>query len=193
MFILIRLLILIFIVGISNAQISKENITLNGDFSADYNFIRAGLDESLENEKQLMSLEKYINVNFNKTYIEKDPLLLAFQGTIESLKAKFVFWPFTKLNHLNRGLELLDKAVNLAPSNLEVRYLRFCVLDNIPSIIGYGDKAQEDADILFNLFKQSDSYNSDTLIISMAETLNESERFTALQKNSFQKILFKRK
>lgn len=67
-------------------------------------------------------------------------LELAYLGALETIWAKYVGNPFSKLSTFNKGKEKLEKAVKNAPDNLEIRYLRLSVQKNAPSFLGY-DKA----------------------------------------------------
>ncbi|NOQ74819.1 MAG: hypothetical protein GQ574_22585 [Crocinitomix sp.] len=58
--------------------------------------------------------------------------------------ANHVFWPGTKLSYFNQGKVKLEKAVNFALKNVEIRFIRYSIQKNAPIILGYFDKMQED-------------------------------------------------
>jgi hypothetical protein len=74
-----------------------------------------------------------------------DVLLLdAYEGALITLKAKYVFWPTTRMRHLNEGLAVLDRLVAGNPGNSEIRYLRLMSCYHLPSLLGRGGTVRED-------------------------------------------------
>lgn len=73
---------------------------------------------------------------------------MAYLGALETIWAKYVGNPFSKLSTFNKGKEKLEKAVKNAPDNLEIRYLRLSVQKNAPSILGYDKAIKTDAEFL---------------------------------------------
>lgn len=72
------------------------------------------------------------------------PLLLAYQGALEMLRAKHGSWPPSRWSAARRGLRQLDAAVAAAPADPEVRYLRLISCYYLPGIFGRGDSVRED-------------------------------------------------
>ena len=66
--------------------------------------------------------------------------MVAYRGACKSVRAVHTFWPLSKLNYVKEGLVDLDDAVLKEPNNIEIRFLRFSVLDNLPGFLGYGSK-----------------------------------------------------
>jgi hypothetical protein len=129
--------------------------------------LRILLFNSTQNEESLDSLLVFISALSRKTGINKNPLLLAYKGTGNALLAKYSFFPWNKLSHLNDGLQLLDDAVRLDSSSLEIRFLRFSVLSNIPSFLGYSAEADKEANVIYAMLKSS-NYNEDAELIKNA-------------------------
>ena len=71
-------------------------------------------------------------------------LLAAYEGALITLKAKYVFWPTTRMRHLNQGLRILDTLVAAHPDDSEIRYLRLMSCYYLPSFIGRGKTVRED-------------------------------------------------
>jgi len=113
--------------------------------------IRQGFYNSLESHSQTNKMIEFIESNFSETYIHGEPVLLAYYGVLNALKAKHVFNPFSKISYLRSALRKLDEAAIDGASNLEVRFLRFSVLHNMPSFMGYRDTLREDTDAVYEL------------------------------------------
>jgi len=61
-----------------------------------------------------------------------EPLLMAYRGALEVVRARHARWPMTRLAHLRAGTADLDRAVAVAPSHMEVRYLRLVSETHLP-------------------------------------------------------------
>jgi hypothetical protein len=80
------------------------------------------------------------------------PLLLGYKGMANLMLAYHALNPYTKLKHFLQGKHLLNRAIALAPEQLELRYLRFTVQTNAPKFLGYsGDISEDKALILATL------------------------------------------
>lgn len=75
-------------------------------------------------------------------------LLKVYIGASYAIKAKNQWNPFSALRLLSKSIKKMDEAVNKAPTNLEIRFIRFAVQTNIPSYLGYSDNLEEDKDYL---------------------------------------------
>jgi hypothetical protein len=71
-------------------------------------------------------------------------LILAYDGAFRSLRAKHGHWPPARLRDVRAGLARLDAAVILAPSDLEVRYLRLVNTLFLPRLFGRAGTARSD-------------------------------------------------
>ena len=67
--------------------------------------------------------------------------------------------PFVKLKYFNAGRELLDKAISKDSTNVELRFLRFAVQTEVPSLLFYFGEKEEDKRMLDNYI----SYSNDNL------------------------------
>jgi len=160
------LFLLGFLINIYSNELPKNELKV----------LRTLLYESTESEDSLNSLFAFISILSKKNDIIRTPLLLAYRGVGKALMAEYSFFPWNKLEHVNKGIELLDKAVEMDSSNLEIRFLRFTVLSNIPFFLGYSSEADSDAIFLYELLK-SGTYNEDKeLIKNVVRFLLESER-----------------
>jgi hypothetical protein len=124
--------------------------------SAELEFIRHKFYLGIEDEDQVDTLESYLVIMYGRDFNNIDPVITAYYGAIEALRGKHAFFPFTKLSYVNSSQEILAKAIEQKPYNLEIRFLRFSILHHIPGILGYSREREEDKNIIFNLLKQKD-------------------------------------
>jgi hypothetical protein len=79
---------------------------------------------------------------------EESVTFLAYRGALEVVRAKHARWPGNKLNHLERGAEILDGLVEREPANLEVRYLRLASYMFLPFFLKREDSVTSDLESL---------------------------------------------
>jgi 15-cis-phytoene synthase len=88
----------------------------------------------------------------------RNPLLQAYRGAFEVVRAKHALWPGTKMRHLEAGLPALDSAVQAFPHDVEARYLRLVSCYYLPFFLGRKASVREDfAALAESLPKVSDS------------------------------------
>ncbi len=153
-------------------------------------FIRQGFYESIESHSQTKRTMEFIESNFSEKFLHDEPVLLAYYGVLNALKAKHVFNPFSKISYLRTALRNLDEAVKYGPYNLEVRFLRFSVLHNIPSFLGFSEKLQKDTNAVFTLLTVEKKYSdldSETAI-NVIKFVIESKRLGAEQQNELETL-----
>lgn len=86
--------------------------------------------------------------------LSDEPLLLGYLGAGHTLKAQHAFNPYTKYKLFCKGRDQLEAAIAAAPSNTELRFLRFTIQEHAPGFLGYNNKLEEDkAAIIDNLAK----------------------------------------
>ncbi len=75
---------------------------------------------------------------------------LAFRGSLWTLRARDAWWPFTKLKDVEKGVDEMDKAVDLAPENVSVRLTRGITSVSLPSMFHRLGTALKDFSYLLN-------------------------------------------
>jgi hypothetical protein len=163
----ILLFVVIFLNHLSAKSISDSNLKN----------IRYYFYTGIDKEEYLDSLDLYLSRIINDPNNQDYALLIAYRGAGKSVRAVHAFWPITKLNYVKEGLVDLDRAVLKNPNNIEVRFLRFSVLDNLPGILGYSTEANADAKDLFNILTLSPQ-KKDELLIDVIKYLINSDRLS---------------
>ena len=80
-----------------------------------------------------------------------DGVYLAYHATGLAFQAKNGWNPATKLSKAKAAYSELNKAVNLLPNNLEVRFLRFSFESAAPDFLGYNNHLNADKAELIRL------------------------------------------
>lgn len=87
-------------------------------------------------------------LQLTRDYDTTKPVLFAYKGAAHMMMAKHVFNPISKMSHFNKGKKIFTATITNAPSNLELRFLRFAVQSEAPGFLGYKENIDEDKRIL---------------------------------------------
>jgi len=109
-------------------------------------YLRKLYYESVNNKD---SSDKFIQLMQNLK-VDNNPLLLCYKGMSYITQSKHAVNPISKLSTFNKGKELLEKAVVRDAENIEIRFMRFCVQTNVPSILGYNHNIDSDKKIIIS-------------------------------------------
>lgn len=80
-------------------------------------------------------------------------IALGYKATATMMMAKHVLSPVTKLSKFSSGRSILEKAVAMDTSSVEVRFLRYAVQVNAPSFLGYNKSIDTDEAFLRRNYK----------------------------------------
>lgn len=86
---------------------------------------------------------------------ESTPILKAYKGVATAMQAEVASSVSEKLDYFNKGKALLETALASDWYNAEIRFLRFSVQSEVPFILGYADKLDEDAAIIIEAFRNN--------------------------------------
>lgn len=142
---------------------------------------RTAIESSTATEKLSSDLNK----------IKKpDAVVLAYKASVEALKAKHAWSPFSKLQYMESHRKLMDHAVQLMPENMEIRYLRYNIQYNVPSYLGYSSNLLEDKKFIVDAFIQKKfNTNNKTLINDVYTFMVKSNSVNADEKLKMEKVL----
>ena len=111
-------------------------------------FHNAALDGNKEAaEKAIDCFEQLEQNNPGNAYV------ISYLGSSNALKARYSKSPIDKMRYANLGLDKLDCAVELAPDDFVVRYIRWRVGIALPGLFGRQKTASEDLRKLDVIFK----------------------------------------
>lgn len=114
------------------------------------------------------------------------PILSGYKGMANLLMANHVFSPFDKFKYFVQGRNLLEKSIQRAPENLELRFLRFGVQTNAPVFLGYHGKIHEDKAFILSALKRQQV--DDDLRTRVVEYMLQTQHCTITEKREIVKI-----
>lgn len=79
---------------------------------------------------------------------ERNPLMWGFQGATLIVSALHCKMPWDKLSAYNKGKKTLEKALAVAPEDIELRYLRLGIQSNLPRYLDYRSDITRDSTFL---------------------------------------------
>ncbi|MEM7162299.1 MAG: hypothetical protein AAF487_07635 [Bacteroidota bacterium] len=110
---------------------------------------------------------------------ERNGLMTAYEAAMEALMAKVAWNPLSKIGHVKKSQEIFDKAIEMDPRNVEIRFLRFSVEWHIPRWLGYSKNLQSDKDFIMNRYTEFDtSCLSQDMLNFINRFLNDSGWFS---------------
>jgi tetratricopeptide (TPR) repeat protein len=102
----------------------------------------AGNDDAVD--KGFACFDKVLQID------PSNAVALVYRGSLWTLRARDAWWPFTKMKDVDKGVDEMDKAVDLAPDNVSVRLVRGINSVNLPSMFHRLPIALKDFEYLMN-------------------------------------------
>lgn len=128
-------------------------------------------------EKQHLDQAVYM-FNRLKTYERYTGLAETYLGALTALEGKYAFLPTTKYNKAIKGLEKMDKGVEISPDNLEARFIRGTTCYYLPFFFNRQKTAEEDFQVILTLLEQHyDRYNPE-LVSNVIDFLQKNTELT---------------
>lgn len=183
------ILLLTTLFGFGSMSFSQKDYTSSNPEPETVNQIRKLFYEAVDSEDKLEELENFFSTSFTEKALIYHPTLLAYTGAIDALKAKHAFNPFTKFSMVISSLNTLERAVNREPNNLEIRFIRFSILHNLPGFLGYGNERRDDISVIVAQLAKKDYVKYDpTLQKNVIEFMLDSERLNSSQTVQLKKL-----
>ena len=82
-------------------------------------------------------------------YHAQDALVLGYKAAAQAIRARDASM-FNKLTYVQEAAHTVAQAVALAPTNAEIRFLRFSVESNLPAFLGLSQHVDEDKAFLLS-------------------------------------------
>lgn len=140
---------------------------------------------SISEVRKLYAVASTDETSFNKlkNLLEKETkrtaILDGYYGSTLMIEANYLVNPFSKLSAFNNGKTILEKAIKTDPNNVELRYLRFTIQSEAPSILNYNANLKEDKKIMLEKYK---SLTDITLKKNISSYLLNSKDLTSTEK-----------
>jgi hypothetical protein len=146
-------------------------VIISSSFAQDLSLmeVRKQYVEGAEKEKTAEKLLKALR-NANT------PVMLAYQGATQAVMAKYATLPRKKYSLAKKGLAIINSAIAKDPENIEIRYLRFTIQENVPGFLGLsGDMDKDKAVIVRNVSKRKDYQIDDAFLKEMVLFMIDSD------------------
>lgn len=127
-----------------------------------------------------------IRSNFKKVVDDKDlckrmidelsennvnlPIRQAYLGGYQTIWANHTFSPISKLKTFKTGKKNIELAIEKAPVNAEIRFIRLSIQKNTPAFLGYQSNIKEDSEFIE---KNKHQITSKTLLKDIEAILNQ--------------------
>ena len=106
------------------------------------------------------------------------PIIQGYAGASETVQASFQRGALNKFEYFVNGKRKLESAIERAPENIELRYLRLTVQYNCPSFLGYRKEIKPDKAMLVKALLNG-TQKSGTLHRNIADFLLQTDLLTA--------------
>ena len=118
----------------------------------------------------------------------KSPVMVGYIGTLQALKAKHTWNPYSKMKQVANAEKTFEKAITADPHNLELRYLRYSVEHNLPKILGQSKNMYADRQEMLKQIAQHATEDRE-LVINVINYLLQNGDHTAGEKTNLHKQL----
>ena len=108
--------------------------------------VRVLFEQALEQET---ACKKLIAITKNYT-TASNPVIAGYHASATIMMAKYVYNPYQKYTYFKEGKTLLEQAITAAPNAFDLRFLRFALQNNLPSILGYSSNIAQDKQFVFD-------------------------------------------
>lgn len=81
----------------------------------------------------------------------------AYKGALMAKKANFITKASEKLDVFKAGVDLLEKAIESTPQNVEYRFLRLSIQEHSPKILKYKTEIEKDKQFIIANFSKVDA------------------------------------
>ena len=135
-----------------NVLILAISITV---LSLDVSTVRNAYKEAAQDSSKIEAFSKLLtNVSKND-----DVALVAYKGAAIALLARNEKRIKDKKDLFVEGISYVEYAIEKAPNNIEVRFIRLGIQENTPKILKYKGDIEEDKQFILKQFKNINYYN----------------------------------
>ncbi|MEJ6980628.1 hypothetical protein WG906_09225 [Pedobacter sp. P351] len=125
-----------------------------------------------------------------KSQNSSEPIVMAYFGSAQAIRARHAFNPYNKISYLKSGLKTLEAAVSKSPDNLEIRFLRFSLEHYIPAFLGYSKHLEADKRKIIELAKQKKFGAMDKpLLLNLVGFMKETKRCSPLEIATLEQVI----
>lgn len=149
---------------LSHSKVAPVSVLNSTDTSALLRQARQLFYKSVEDEEQIDAAE----TAFRKLMALDKQLegrATTYLGALVAIRGKHAFWPHDKWRLANEGIELMDKGVAIAPSDVEALFIHGSTCYYLPFFFKRSDDAQQKFRKIVQLLpSQKHAYDADLLL-----------------------------
>ena len=110
--------------------------------SMDLEYMRLNYEKAFDNKELCRSMMESLTLK------KDEPIYLAYLSGLQTLWANHTINPIAKFGTFEKGRMNLEKAVEMDPNNLEIRFIRLSVQKNAPRFLGYYNNIETDEEFI---------------------------------------------
>ena len=96
-----------------------------------------------------------------RVYDTHQPKMLGYKAVASMMMCNYVTNPYTRVKYFYAGKGDLEKAIKTSPADVELRYLRYAVQENVPGVLNYNGSMSEDRKILVTYLNDAANREND--------------------------------
>ena len=120
-------------------------------FALDLEYVRRSYEPAVKDEKLCQTLIEQLSKETGNA------VFLGYLGAYQTIWANHTSSPLSKLNTFNKGKKNIEKALKMAPDNIELHFIRLSIQVNSPDFLQYNSHINEDKKFLKNNINKVDS------------------------------------
>ncbi len=114
---------------------------------------------------------------------------LVYIGALTALKGKHSKLPWSKMKWVKRGLPIMDQAVEMAPREVEVRFIRGMTCFYLPSFFERKNQAIEDFNVIINALPDASIDTNLGVLKNALEFIRENVALSVEEKQKVDSLL----
>lgn len=123
---------------------------------------------------------KDLSAKLSKITFENDKTLIAYKGASITMVSKFSKKLSEKISKFKEGVKWIEFAVANDPNNIEIRFIRLSIQENVPGITKYKKNINEDAAFIATHYKEQTA----TLREYLKNFILQSKNFSIFEKQT---------
>lgn len=120
-------------------------------------------------------------------YPEQKNLSMIYIGSLEMVKAKYAFWPQSKLDYANAGMDILDKWINNNQDNIEALFIYGSTYYYLPFFFNKSKNAETAFKKILKI--ASLDYENKKLLKNALDFIDKNIELTKIEKDKLKSIL----
>jgi hypothetical protein len=143
---------------------------------------------ALENEEDIdPAIKQFKEIVKSKPFFKSTAEV--YIGSLIAVKAKFAFWPGTKLEYANKGIDLMEKGMENSQNNIEALFIYGSTCYYLPFFFGKSDEAETALKRIVNIMdKNSFALYPKELLKNTLAFIEENIELDAKEKNRLKQL-----